>query len=201
MTTAMPREVVSVSKQIVYLVTIIICVLFQAGISPAISVMGCSPNFLLIPVLLISLRSGTGMGSLSGFLLGLLYDLMGSGTVGCMALVFTLIAFAVGAVGESIDLLTPLGTLIVSVVSSFLLEIGYGIVSVLTSSVGGGMMHIVLTYSLPSAVYTAIFTVIALLTIELVIADENAGMPARLGERRESGMRNMTRMKSKSRLK
>lgn len=189
------------SKQTVYLVTIILCILLQAGIAPAITIMGATPNFLLIPVLLVSLRSGTGIGSLTGFLLGLLYDLMGSGTVGCMALVFTLIAFAVGAAGESIDLLTPLGTIVVSVVSSLLLEIGYAVVSVLTSSVGGGMMATLMTYSLPSALYTAVFVVIALLTIELVIADETAGMPARLGERREAGMRNMTRMKSKSRLK
>ena len=80
------------SKQVVYAITIVLCILLQAGISPAIAIMGCSPNFLLIPVLLISMRSGTGMGSIAGFLLGLLYDLMGSGTIGCMALVFTLIA-------------------------------------------------------------------------------------------------------------
>ena len=77
------------SKQVVYAITIVLCILLQAGISPAIAIMGCSPNFLLIPVLLISMRSGTGMGSIAGFLLGLLYDLMGSGTIGCMALVFT----------------------------------------------------------------------------------------------------------------
>lgn len=189
------------SKQSVYIVTVVLCILLQAGISPAISIMGAVPNFLLIPVLLISMRSGTGAGSIAGFCLGVLYDLMGSGTVGCMALVFTLIAFAVGVASESIDLLTPVGTIAVSVVSSLFLEIGYGIASVLTSSVGGGMMHTVLTYSLPSALYTAVFVSVALLTITLAIADENAGMPARLGERRDSGMRNMKRIKSKTRLK
>lgn len=189
------------SKQSVYLVTVILCIILQAAIAPAISIMGATPNFLLIPVLLISLRSGTGAGSIAGFSLGLLYDLMGSGTVGCMALVFTLIAFAVGVVSESVDLLTPLGSVAVSVVSSLVMELGYAIASVLTSSVGGGMMHTLATYALPSALYSAVFASIALLTIALVIADENAGMPARLGERRESGMRNMTRMKSKTRLK
>lgn len=189
------------SKQTAYIVTIVVCIILQAGVSPAISIMGCAPNFLLIPVLLVSLRSGTGLGSVAGFALGLLYDLMGSGTVGCMALVFTLVAFAVGAIGESIDLLTPLWSIIVSVVSSLFTEIVYAVVSVLTSSVGGGMMSTVLTYSLPSALYTAVFVAIALLTMELVIADESAGMPTRLGERREAGMRSMTRMKSKSRLK
>lgn len=189
------------SKQSVYLVTIILCILLQAGISPAISIMGARPNFLLIPVLLIAMRSGTSVGSITGFALGLLYDLMGSGAVGCMALMFTLIAFAVGVASESIDLLTPLGTVVASVVSSFFLEIGYAIASVLTSSAGGGMMHVVLSYSLPSALYTAVFATLALLIIALIVADDSAGMPARLGERRESGMRNMARMKSKSRLK
>ena len=45
------------SKQVVYAITIVLCILLQAGISPAIAIMGCSPNFLLIPVLLISMRS------------------------------------------------------------------------------------------------------------------------------------------------
>ena len=95
--------VVPVSKQTVYLITIVLCILLQAGIAPAIAIMGCKPNFLLIPVLLISMRSGTAAGSIAGFSLGLLYDLMGSGTIGCMALVLTLIAFIVGVAGESMD--------------------------------------------------------------------------------------------------
>ena len=183
------------SKQVVYAITIVLCILLQAGISPAIAIMGCSPNFLLIPVLLISMRSGTGMGSIAGFLLGLLYDLMGSGTIGCMALVFTLIAFIVGVAGESMDLLTPVATIIVAALSSLIL--GYGIAAILTSSEGGGVMSTMLSYSLPSALYTAVFAVIALVTISLVIADDNAGMPTHLGERRDGGMRGGPRMKSR----
>lgn len=189
--------VVLVSKQVVYLVTIILCILLQAGISPAIAILCCSPNFLLIPVLLISMRSGTGAGSIAGFSLGLLYDLMGSGTIGCMALVFTLIAFIVGVAGESMDLLTPVATIIVAVLSSLITEIGYGVAAILTSSEGGGVMSTMLSYSLPSSLYTAVFAVLALVTIGLVIADDNAGMPTHLGERREGGRRNMSRMKSR----
>ena len=190
-------EVARMSKQVVYAITIVLCILLQAGISPAIAIMGCSPNFLLIPVLLISMRSGTGMGSIAGFLLGLLYDLMGSGTIGCMALVFTLIAFIVGVAGESMDLLTPVATIIVAALSSLILEVGYGIAAILTSSEGGGVMSTMLSYSLPSALYTAVFAVIALVTISLVIADDNAGMPTHLGERRDGGMRGGPRMKSR----
>ncbi len=185
------------SKQVVYLVTIILCILLQAGISPAIAIMGCSPNFLLIPVLLISMRSGTGAGSIAGFSLGLLYDLMGSGTIGCMALVLTLIAFIVGVAGESMDLLTPIVTIAVAVFSSLILEIGYGIAAILTSSEGGGVMSTMLSYSLPSALYTAVFAVIALVTIGLVTADDNAGMPTHLGERGGGSKRAMSSMKSR----
>ena len=170
------------SKQVVYAITIVLCILLQAGISPAIAIMGCSPNFLLIPVLLISMRSGT---------------VMGSGTIGCMALVFTLIAFIVGVAGESMDLLTPVATIIVAALSSLILEVGYGIAAILTSSEGGGVMSTMLSYSLPSALYTAVFAVIALVTISLVIADDNAGMPTHLGERRDGGMRGGPRMKSR----
>lgn len=183
------------SKQSVYIVTVIVCILMQAGIAPAISIMGAAPNFLLIPVLLIAMRSSTAASSIAGFLLGLLYDLMGNGTVGCMALVFTLIAFAVSVAAETIDMRTPVVTIIVSFIASFIVEIGYAIVAILTSSAGGGMLSTMLTYSLPSALYTAFIVIIALLTIGLVIVDENAGMPAHLGERGARAMRNMTKRK------
>lgn len=183
------------SKQSVYIITIVVCILFQAGISPAIAIMGATPNFLLIPVLLIAMRSGTAVSSIAGFLLGLLYDLMGSGTVGCMALVFTLIAFGVSVAGETIDFRMPLATIILSIAASFVTEIGYAIAAVLTSSVGGGMLSTLLTYSLPSVVYTSVVVIIALLTIGLVIFDETAGMPAHLGDRRDRSMRSMSRKK------
>ena len=112
-------------------------------------------------------------------------------------LVFTLIAFIVGVAGESMDLLTPVATIIVAALSSLILEVGYGIAAILTSSEGGGVMSTMLSYSLPSALYTAVFAVIALVTISLVIADDNAGMPTHLGERRDGGMRGGPRMKSR----
>lgn len=184
------------SKQSAYLVTIILCIILQAGVSPAIAILGCAPNFLLIPVLLISLRSGMGAGGVSAFLLGLLYDLMGSGTIGCMALVFTVVALLVGIASESMDLFTPVSTIILSVVASLFVELGYGLTAVLTSAEGGGAMSTVLTYSLPSALYTAFFVAIALLTIGLVTADEGTGMPSHLGER-SGGARKMPRMKTR----
>ena len=95
------------------------------------------------------------------------------------------------------DLLTPVATIIVAALSSLILEVGYGIAAILTSSEGGGVMSTMLSYSLPSALYTAVFAVIALVTISLVIADDNAGMPTHLGERRDGGMRGGPRMKSR----
>lgn len=185
------------SKQAVYIVTTVLCILLQAGISPAIAIMGATPNFLLIPVLLVSMRSGVGAGSITGFALGLLYDLMGAGTIGCMALVFTLIAFIVGAAAENIDLSTPVAVLVVAIGASLVCEVGYGIAAMLTSAEGGSVMSTMVGYSLPSALYSAVFAIIALLTIGLLMADETTGMPTRLGERRDRGMRNMSRMKSR----
>lgn len=47
------------------------------------------------------------------------------------------------------DLLTPIVTIGVAVLSSLLLEIGYGIAAILTSSEGGGVRSTMLSYSLP----------------------------------------------------
>jgi rod shape-determining protein MreD len=186
----------ALNKQAIYLITIVLCLILQAGIAPAISIAGCSPNFLFIPVLLVSFRSGMGAGGITGFFMGLVYDLMGNGTVGCMALVFTITALLLGLLSGGMDFATPLSSALLAAFSSLFVELLYAIVSVLTSSEGGGAMSTVFTYSLPSALYTAVFAVIALLTIGLFIADESTGMPARLGERR-GGARKMPHMKSR----
>lgn len=164
------------SKQLVYAITIVVCILLQMAIAPAISIAGAVPEFLLIPVLLISLNSGSGAGGVAGFLLGLLQDLIGDGTIGCMALTFTITALIVGLASSGLSMRSFGANCLVAVVSSFFVEIVYGISVILTNANSSGSWATIGTYALPSALYTAVFSCIALVTIGLVMVDDQPSM-------------------------
>lgn len=163
------------SKPVAYAVTFVLCIVLQFAVSPALELSGCAPNFLLIPVLLVSLRSGACLGSVAGFALGLLYDFAGSGTVGCMALSFSLVALIVGLLAGGMDLSSGGAHAIVAIASAFVVELAYAIANAMTNADAGGMFAELVGYSLPVALYTAVFAVIALVTMRLVIADDMSG--------------------------
>lgn len=185
------------SKPVVYAITFVVCIFLQIAVAPAIAIAGCEPNFLLIPVLLVALRSGMGAGGVSGFLLGLFYDLMNNGTVGCMALVFTIAALIAGLVGASVETSSPLSACLVVLVSAVFVELAYGIAVALTNAEAAGVASTLVTNSLPSALYSAFFGCIALVTIGLVMADEAPAMSGRLAGGFGSGTSKMPRMHSR----
>jgi rod shape-determining protein MreD len=170
-----------VAKPVVYLITFIVCIFLQMGVAPAIAIAGIQPDFLVIPVLLVALYSGVGLGSLTGFLLGLFFDLSVSGTVGCMALVFTIVACIVAAIGQGMETRAPLLACLIALCSSFAIEILYGIAVALTNPDAGGVGVALLTSSLPTALYTTVFACIALVTIGLVMAGDAPAAHGRLG--------------------
>lgn len=157
------------SKNAVYIITFVVCILLQVAIAPAISIMGASPLFILIPVVLVSLHSGMVSGSISGFLCGLLYDFIYSNVLGCMALCFVLIALIIGFIGKNISTHSIAISALIAVVCALFTEIIYGIAVVLTNTDATGIISTVVTYSLPSALYSAIFLFVALVTIHLVM--------------------------------
>lgn len=163
------------AKSVVYIITFIVCILLQFAIAPAISIMGCSPLLLLIPLVIVSLHSGMVVGSVAGFLLGLTYDFIYSNVVGCMALTFVLLAFILGFFGRNIGSRTiPLAALI-AVISALFTEIVYGFAVILTNSDATGVISTIFGHSLPSALYDAVFLFVALVTIHLVMENDNQG--------------------------
>ncbi len=185
------------NKPLIYLIVFVLCFLLQAGLSPAIAIAGCAPNFLIIPVLLVALRSGVGAGGVSGFFCGLLYDLMGNGTIGCMALVLTITALAVGFLARGIDITSPVTVIIVALVSSVFSEVGYGIAVMLTSADAVGGMGAIFAHSLPTSLYSAVFAIAALLVCGLFLGYEGAATGAELGKQIGGRATKMPRMKSR----
>ena len=169
------------SKPLVYVITFVVCILLQVAVAPAIAIGGCSPDFLLIPVLLVSLRSGAASGSVAGFALGLFEDFAGNGTVGGMALTFTVIALFAGLLGSAFDTSSPVLLAIIGLVGAFLMELVYGLANVLTGIETAGYAATILGYAVPSAVYTAIFAVLALVSIRFVMVEETLADLSKLG--------------------
>ena len=169
------------SKPLVYAITFVVCIFLQVAVAPCIAIGGCSPDFLLIPVLLVSLRSGAALGSVSGFALGLFEDFAGNGTVGGMALTFTVIALVFGLLGAAFDTSSPALLAISGIVGAFLMELVYGVANVLTGIETAGYGATILGYAVPSAVYTAVFAVLALVAIRFVMVEETPADFSKLG--------------------
>lgn len=186
------------SKPLVYLITFVVCLFLQMGVAPAIAISGCAPIFLLIPVLLVAMRSGAAAGGSAGFVMGLMFDLIGDGTVGCMALVFTLVGLIIGIVTGGMDASSILLSCIVAVVSSLFAEFAYGISCILTSPDAHGIMATLVFHALPEALYTAVFAAIALVTIRFVVAEDPFNVTdQRLGKPVGGSAPNLPRMKSR----
>lgn len=124
----------------------------QAGLAPYMAVGGVIPNFLLLVVVTLALTTGPTEGAAAGFSAGLLFDLLGTGPVGPMCIVLTVVGYAAGLLHEQMfaeGWLLPLTVLAVAALSA---ELAYGfLLSVLGEA--GAFWVALLTKMLPGAVY------------------------------------------------
>ena len=184
------------SKPLAYLITFVVCILLQVGVAPAIAIVGCSPNFLLIPVLLVAMKSGYSVGSLAGFCCGLFGDLAGDGPIGCLALTFTILAVIVGVLYQGLDLNSPLFTCVIVVCACLFTELVYGLAVVLSNMESTGVVSVLAGHALPSALYSAVIGCLALTAINAVVPDEAASM-GNLDRRMGGRPNKMPRMQSR----
>ncbi|MGI6216642.1 MAG: rod shape-determining protein MreD [Coriobacteriales bacterium] len=85
-------------------ISVIVAFLLQAMLSPNIAIGGISPNFMLLILIPISCAISQRASTVLGFFLGLLFDLLGSGPVGAMALVLTVTGFALGGMFKTLKI-------------------------------------------------------------------------------------------------
>lgn len=139
--------------------SIIIATLLQAGLAPHMTIGGVTPNFLLIVVVTVALTSGPTAGASAGFASGLLFDLLGTGPVGPMALVLAVTGYLAGTLHEQMfaeGWLLPLTVLFFAALAA---EVAYGILLMMLGT-DMSFWWTLLTKMLPGAVYN---TALALL--------------------------------------
>ena len=71
----------------------IIAVVLQIALAPNIALFGVVPNFIMAYVLIVSIVCPDQSGPVFAFVLGLLFDLLGTGPVGAMAFLLTGVSF------------------------------------------------------------------------------------------------------------
>jgi len=79
-------------------IVLLVALLLQAVVAPALSVAGWRPDFILLTVVGLALADGPGPGARYGFVAGLAADLLSGGNhlVGINALVFLLVGDGLG---------------------------------------------------------------------------------------------------------
>lgn len=114
---------------VLWLVT---AVLFQLGAVNRMQIPGGVPNLALVTVLCLGLIDGPGMGMGAGFGAGLFGDLLGTHTLGRLALVWTVVGYAAGLihVDDGLESRNPLRPMMIVGIGSLAAIIGYASLAV-----------------------------------------------------------------------
>jgi len=84
----------------VTIITVLLAVVLQLVLAPALTLFGVVPNFMLVAAVFTAMRNGPVRATVVGFILGLTLDLCSLGPFGAMTLVFTLLSYAVSTLNK-----------------------------------------------------------------------------------------------------
>lgn len=141
------------------IVAVLVALVLQSALAPYMSIGGVVPNFLLLVVVTLALATSPNQGATAGFAAGLLFDLLGTGPVGPMALVLSITGYFAGMLHEAMFAEGWLLPLTVLAVAALLSEFAYALVLDLLGATYPFWSTFV-TRVLPGAVYN---TALALL--------------------------------------
>lgn len=136
---------------------IIICLLLQTSLVPAVAIMGVQPDLPFIVLFFICIKHGILPGIYVGFFLGLYLDLFTPAHLGQNALANTVIGFFIGSFNEKIIRTDPLLKVIIIAVSFLIHDAIFSGVELLKSGNSLSLLfNDLLIHSLPRTGYTLI---------------------------------------------
>ena len=138
-------------ETVVLIIGGIVAFVLQFVLAPNISILGVMPNFVLAYIATVAMLRQSDFVVLMAFLLGLLTDLTGGGSLGVMAALFTLAAFIASRTAESMGHDTVAASLSISMMASLVVEICYALFYV--TKVGVSIVDTFLLRALPCALY------------------------------------------------
>ena len=160
------------------IIGIVVYLVLQAAVAPHIAIGTVEPDFVVVCVVLFGLQRGPIMGSLFGFVVGLIVDLGNPGFLGLNALTKSTLGYAAGRLGAA----TSPGVLVLFIVffvAAFAHDIVYLIVFMWPHV--GSAFATLFTVALPSALYTAVAGIV----VERLLALLGAKVVTSLGQTRQ----------------
>lgn len=128
----------SVAEGALVAVLVFVAALLQVTLVASLDVAGGSADVLLLAVVSIALLRGSVVGTVVGFLGGLLVDVITLDTLGVWALLYALVGYWVGRYGETTGRDRPHAVLVSVLVATFAIAYaGYGLHFMLGAEVSG----------------------------------------------------------------
>ena len=152
-------------ENVAALIGAVVAVLLQIMVAPAIALFSAIPNFIVAFCIVRAVAAPYQAGSLIPLALGLVFDLVGGGPVGAMALVLVLVTFLASRAYLALNndtLFMPAAILLASIM---LVEVLYGIIVVACGagvSFGEAFLYRVLPCMLYDCVIGLLFYPIAI---------------------------------------
>jgi rod shape-determining protein MreD len=128
------RFVVALRSFAVAIVAIGLAVLFAASLSAGTTLFGGAPDLVCVVVVSLALLRGPELGALAGFGAGLALDALTWQPLGLAALVYCIVGYSAGSLGERLSDHAPLSPLIVVAIESLVARIGLAVLGFLLGS-------------------------------------------------------------------
>ncbi len=147
------------SGKVAVVVGAVIAVLLQIIVAPNIAIGTAVPNFMLGYIVVIAITMSQTCGLVMPFVMGLIFDLIGGGPIGAMALLFVLITFVLSRTFEMLNNDTIFMPLLLLVIAIFVVEFFQGVLVIACGS-SLDFLGAVVFRSLPCALYSCVFGLI-----------------------------------------
>jgi rod shape-determining protein MreD len=166
----------------------IIVVLLQIILVPNIAINDIAPDLVLLGVVIVARKNGPAASCLTGFVCGLLYDLMNSGPLGVMAFMLALVGYVLAQFQSQANdygaAMNPQGNgvwvdLALFLAAALVVELGYGLALSLTGydvSFGSSFIFRIL----PSLLYDTVCAAIVFGIRNLVVGHDQQKPTSRI---------------------
>jgi len=136
------------------------CIVLQTTLVPAIGIMGVGPDLLMVVLFFLARKTGPFGAVWAGFFLGLSEDLFSPSILGQNALSRTVAGFFAGLFNERVMRVDFIFQLVLLLVTFCIHDALYYAVQAAKGAPTGGVLHTLLTATLPRALYSLLFALI-----------------------------------------
>ena len=148
------------NKALTAAIALLVAAVLQVSLAPHLAVFGVVPNLFFLVVVTLAFVEGPVAGGVSGFVGGLLFDLIGTSVVGPYALVLSVVGYSTGMLSANLFAEGWLLPVTIVAVASLSAELANGIVLAILG-LGATFWSDVVKVMIPSALYHTGLAVLA----------------------------------------